>query len=50
MKILIYSDLHTEFSAFIPPATDADLVILTGDIVCEYRHQKRAVQPFYQVH
>ncbi|KHK66440.1 metallophosphoesterase [Pseudomonas frederiksbergensis] len=32
MKIQIYSDLHLEFSAFEPPATDADLVVLAGDI------------------
>lgn len=32
MKILIYSDLHTEFRPFTPSSTDADLVILAGDI------------------
>lgn len=32
MKIQIYSDLHIEFAAFDPPITDADLVVLAGDI------------------
>ncbi len=32
MKLHILSDLHTEFAEFTPPATDADVVILAGDI------------------
>ncbi len=32
MKIHILSDLHTELTAFAPPATDADVVVLAGDI------------------
>lgn len=32
MKIQIYSDLHHEFSPFEPPETEADLVVLAGDI------------------
>lgn len=34
MKISIYSDLHNEFSKFIPPISSqsTDLVILAGDI------------------
>jgi predicted phosphodiesterase len=32
MKIQIYSDLHLEFSEFVPSPIDADLVILAGDI------------------
>jgi predicted phosphodiesterase len=32
MKIHILSDLHNQFSLFEPPATDADVVILAGDI------------------
>jgi predicted phosphodiesterase len=32
MKLHILSDLHTEFADFDPPETDADLVILAGDI------------------
>jgi predicted phosphodiesterase len=35
MKIISYSDLHLEFgSSFMPPAdTDADVMILAGDII-----------------
>lgn len=32
MKLHVLSDLHTEFSDFDPPDTDADVVILAGDI------------------
>jgi Icc-related predicted phosphoesterase len=32
MKLHIQSDLHTEFADFVPPETDADAVILAGDI------------------
>ena len=32
MKLHILSDLHTEFAEFTPPKTDADVVILAGDI------------------
>lgn len=32
MKIQILSDLHTEFADFVPTDTDADAVILAGDI------------------
>ncbi|MNO43451.1 3',5'-cyclic adenosine monophosphate phosphodiesterase CpdA [compost metagenome] len=32
MKVLVYSDLHLEFSDFQPPAADVDLVVLAGDI------------------
>lgn len=32
MRIRIYSDLHLEREAFVPPETHADLVILAGDI------------------
>ncbi|MDZ7769968.1 MAG: metallophosphoesterase [Woeseiaceae bacterium] len=32
MKLNILSDLHTEFADFVPPDTDADAVILAGDI------------------
>jgi hypothetical protein len=30
MKLHILSDLHTEFSDFEPPETDADVVVLGG--------------------
>ena len=32
MRIRIYSDLHLEREPFLPPANDADLVVLAGDI------------------
>lgn len=32
MKLHILSDLHLEFAAFVPPETDADVVVLAGDI------------------
>ncbi|MEM9690500.1 MAG: metallophosphoesterase, partial [Pseudomonadota bacterium] len=32
MKLHILSDIHVEFEAFVPPATDADVIVLAGDI------------------
>jgi predicted phosphohydrolase len=32
MKLHILNDLHIEFEGFEPPATDADVVVLAGDI------------------
>jgi predicted phosphodiesterase len=32
MKLHILSDIHLEFARFDPPATDADVVVLAGDI------------------
>ncbi len=32
MKLHILNDLHIEFEDFAPPATDADVVILSGDV------------------
>jgi len=32
MKLHILSDLHLEFGPFTPPETDADIVLLAGDI------------------
>jgi predicted phosphodiesterase len=32
MKIRVLSDLHLEFAAWTPPAADADVVVLAGDI------------------
>lgn len=37
MKVLLYSDLHNEFDRFIPPAIEADLVVLAGDIGLQAR-------------
>lgn len=32
MKLHVLSDLHLEFSAFVPPAVEADVIVLAGDI------------------
>src|SRR5260370_23733201 len=32
MRSRIYSDLHLEFAPFVPPANDADAIVLAGDI------------------
>jgi Icc-related predicted phosphoesterase len=32
MKLHILNDLHIEFEDFVPPATEADVVVLAGDI------------------
>lgn len=32
MKLHILSDLHNEFSVFVPPKTNADVLVLAGDI------------------
>ena len=32
MRIRVYSDLHLEFAPFVPPASDADVIVLAGDI------------------
>jgi predicted phosphodiesterase len=32
LRIRIYSDLHLEFTPFEPPAHDADVIVLAGDI------------------
>lgn len=32
MKLRIFSDLHLEFWSFDPPAVDADVIVLAGDI------------------
>ncbi len=32
MRIRIYSDLHLEFAPFVPPPSDADVIVLAGDI------------------
>jgi hypothetical protein len=32
MKIRVLSDLHLEFQDWVPPKSDADIVVLAGDI------------------
>ncbi|WP_219064451.1 metallophosphoesterase [Pseudomonas sp. UMAB-08] len=46
MKIQIYSDLHLEFCEFSPQKTDADLVILAGDIGTKVKGLKWANDTF----
>ena len=46
MRIQIYSDLHNEFAPFEPPAADADIVVLAGDIDVQSRGVKWANEAF----
>ncbi|MEO8642467.1 metallophosphoesterase [Pseudomonas sp.] len=46
MKMLVYSDLHNEFALFEPPDTDADIVVLAGDIDIQARGVKWANETF----
>ncbi len=46
MKIQIYSDLHLEFSEFMPSSIDADLVVLAGDIGLQAKGVKWANEAF----
>jgi len=32
LRIRVYSDLHLEFAPFVPPSSDADVIVLAGDI------------------
>ena len=46
MKLQIYSDLHLEFARFDPAPSDADVVILAGDIDIKSRGVKWASEVF----
>ncbi|MEC4169649.1 metallophosphoesterase [Pseudomonas sp. MS-1(2024)] len=46
MKLRIYSDLHLEFAPFEPVSTDADAVILAGDIDIKSRGVRWANETF----
>ena len=46
MKLQIYSDLHREFARFDPTSSDADVVILAGDIDRKSRGVKWANEIF----
>ena len=46
MKIRVLSDLHLEFAAWTPPAADADVVVLAGDIHIGSRGLEWARQQF----
>jgi predicted phosphodiesterase len=44
MKIHVLSDLHTEFEAFNIPKTDADVLVLAGDIGTKYSGLEQALK------
>ena len=46
MRIHVLSDLHLEFAPFTPPSTDADVVILAGDINVKARGVTWAKETF----
>ncbi|WP_223530919.1 metallophosphoesterase family protein [Pseudomonas sp. BF-B-26] len=46
MKLQIYSDLHNEFARFDPAPSDADVIILAGDIDLKARGVKWANEVF----
>ncbi|WP_339535471.1 metallophosphoesterase [Pseudomonas hunanensis] len=46
MKVAVYSDLHIEFASFTPPALDADVVVLAGDIHTSTRGVQWASEAF----
>lgn len=46
MKLQILSDIHVEFEKFTPPAVDANVVILTGDIHTKEMGLTWAVEAF----
>lgn len=48
MKMLVYSDLHNEFAPFEPPPTDADIIVLAGDIDTKARGVAWANEVFSQ--
>ncbi len=43
MKIHVLSDLHTEFKAFTIPKTDADVLVLAGDIGTKFAGLEQAL-------
>jgi len=49
MKLHVLSDLHTEFANFSPPGTDADVVVLAGDIGVGLGGIEWAVRRFSEV-
>lgn len=46
MNLYVLSDLHTEFADFSPPETDADVVVLAGDIGVGLRGVEWAARRF----
>jgi len=46
MLLHVISDLHIEFASFEPPKTDADIVILAGDVGCGFQGLEWAMHYF----
>ena len=46
MRLYIISDLHLEFGPFVPPAMDADAIILAGDTATGVRGVDWAASTF----
>jgi predicted phosphodiesterase len=46
MKLLVLSDLHLEFEPICIPDTDADVIILAGDINLKTRGIEWAIEAF----
>jgi Icc-related predicted phosphoesterase len=46
MKIQIFSDLHNEFKEYVPVQSDADVIVLAGDIHTKNRGVEWAVKHF----
>jgi hypothetical protein len=46
MRLRVFSDLHLEFERFDPPAVDADVVVLAGDIGTRTHGLTWALQTF----
>ena len=46
MRLRVFSDLHLEFQRFDPPAVDADVVVLAGDIGVKTHGLTWALQTF----
>ncbi len=46
MHIHLLSDLHLEVSSYVPAATDADVVVLAGDIHTKARGVRWALDSF----
>lgn len=46
MRVHILSDLHLEFAGFTPPAVDADVVVLAGDVCPGTRGMEWALEAF----
>jgi len=50
MRIHFLSDLHVEFKPFDPPETNADVVILVGDVHVKRKGLEWAKEKFKHIH